>query len=256
MLVLGASGVLGQIAIQSAKLLGATRVVAAARSPEGLARCLELGADAAVRLDEPDDLPAALGEAAQGRIDVVLDPDLRRAVRGGAARGELRRPDRADRSGCGRRGDGAIGRDPRQDARDHGSHQLRRAGAGQARGIPAHGRGRRRRPVQVDVGAAAARAGRRGVGAPGRRLAPQDRARALSAAPTRRADTARARQGRMDGRGGEQRYLRLAWCSITLPNALSSWLVMRCLNSASSASEASGRSELTASISSSQRSAG
>jgi NADPH:quinone reductase-like Zn-dependent oxidoreductase len=73
-LVLGASGVLGQIAIQSARLLGAARVVAAARSPEGLARYLELGADAAVRLDEPDDLPAALGEAAQGRIDVVLDP--------------------------------------------------------------------------------------------------------------------------------------------------------------------------------------
>lgn len=73
-LVLGASGVLGQIAVQAARLLGATRVVAAARSPEGLARCLELGADAIVRLDEPGDLPAALSEAAQGRIDVVLDP--------------------------------------------------------------------------------------------------------------------------------------------------------------------------------------
>jgi NADPH2:quinone reductase len=73
-LVLGASGVLGQIAVQAARLLGATRVVAAARSPAGLARCLELGADAAVRLDDPGDLPAALSEAAQGRIDVVLDP--------------------------------------------------------------------------------------------------------------------------------------------------------------------------------------
>jgi len=49
-------------------------VVAAARSPEGLERCLELGADAAVRLGEPEDLPAALSEAAQGRIDVVVDP--------------------------------------------------------------------------------------------------------------------------------------------------------------------------------------
>jgi NADPH:quinone reductase-like Zn-dependent oxidoreductase len=73
-LVLAASGVLGQIAVQAAKLLGAARVVAAARSPDGLARCLELGADAVVRLDEPDDLPAALSEAAQGRIDVVVDP--------------------------------------------------------------------------------------------------------------------------------------------------------------------------------------
>jgi NADPH:quinone reductase-like Zn-dependent oxidoreductase len=73
-LVLGASGVLGQIAVQGAKLLGAARVVAAARSREGLERCLELGADAAVGLGEPEDLPAALSEAAGGRIDVVVDP--------------------------------------------------------------------------------------------------------------------------------------------------------------------------------------
>jgi NADPH:quinone reductase-like Zn-dependent oxidoreductase len=73
-LVLGASGVLGQIAVQGAKLLGAGRVVAAARSPEGLERCLELGADATVRFDEPPDLAAALAAAAEGRIDVVLDP--------------------------------------------------------------------------------------------------------------------------------------------------------------------------------------
>src|ERR1700728_992799 len=73
-LVLGASGVLGQIAVQAAKLLGAARVVAGARSAEGLERCLALGADAAVRLGEPDDLPAALREAAEDRIDVVLDP--------------------------------------------------------------------------------------------------------------------------------------------------------------------------------------
>jgi NADPH:quinone reductase-like Zn-dependent oxidoreductase len=73
-LVLGASGVLGQIAVQAAKLLGAARVVAAARSAEGLERCLALGADAAVRLGEPDDLPAALSQAAEDRIDVVIDP--------------------------------------------------------------------------------------------------------------------------------------------------------------------------------------
>ncbi len=73
-LVLAASGVVGQIAVQAAKLLGAGRVVAVARSVEGLERTLELGADAAVRLDGSEDLPAALAEAAQGRIDVVLDP--------------------------------------------------------------------------------------------------------------------------------------------------------------------------------------
>jgi NADPH:quinone reductase-like Zn-dependent oxidoreductase len=72
-LVLGASGVLGQIAVQAARLLGAGRVVAAARSPAGLERCLALGADAAVPLQE-DDLPATLAAAAEGRIDVVLDP--------------------------------------------------------------------------------------------------------------------------------------------------------------------------------------
>jgi NADPH:quinone reductase-like Zn-dependent oxidoreductase len=73
-LVLGASGVLGQIAVQAAKRLGAARVVAAARSPEGLERCLELGADAAVRLDGRDDLAQQLADAGEGRLDVVVDP--------------------------------------------------------------------------------------------------------------------------------------------------------------------------------------
>ena len=74
-LVLAASGVLGQIAVQAAKLLGAARVVAAARSQEGLQRCLALGADAAVSLaQDAQELPGAFADAADGRIDVVLDP--------------------------------------------------------------------------------------------------------------------------------------------------------------------------------------
>jgi NADPH2:quinone reductase len=74
-LVLAASGVLGQIAVQAAKLLGAGRVVAAARSQQGLERCLALGADASVQLGgEQPDLVEALREAAQGTIDVVVDP--------------------------------------------------------------------------------------------------------------------------------------------------------------------------------------
>ena len=74
-LVLGASGAVGQIAVQAARLLGAGRVVAAARSEEGLALGRELGADAAVGLEAHGDaLPAALREAAGGRIDVVVDP--------------------------------------------------------------------------------------------------------------------------------------------------------------------------------------
>ena len=73
-LVLGASGVVGQIAVQAARLLGAGRVVAAARSAGGLERATALGADATVRLGEDGDLTAAFTEAAGGGIDVVIDP--------------------------------------------------------------------------------------------------------------------------------------------------------------------------------------
>ncbi|HEY1596381.1 MAG TPA: zinc-binding dehydrogenase [Thermoleophilaceae bacterium] len=73
-LVLGASGAVGAIAVQGAKLLGAGRVVAAARSETGLARASELGADATVRLGDHDDLAAAFLEAANGQIDLTIDP--------------------------------------------------------------------------------------------------------------------------------------------------------------------------------------
>ena len=73
-LVLGASGVVGQIAVQAAKLLGAGHVVAAARSEEGLTRAGELGADAAVKLDSGEDLTEAFRNAAIGGLDVIIDP--------------------------------------------------------------------------------------------------------------------------------------------------------------------------------------
>jgi NADPH2:quinone reductase len=73
-LVLGASGAVGAIAVQAAKLLGAGRVVAGARSLEGLARARELGADATVRFADHDDLAAAFLEAADGQIDLTIDP--------------------------------------------------------------------------------------------------------------------------------------------------------------------------------------
>src|SRR4051794_1125071 len=74
-LVLGASGVVGSIAVQAARLLGAGRVVAAARSPEGLDRARDLGADAVVSLDAAaEDLPDALREAGGEGYDVVVDP--------------------------------------------------------------------------------------------------------------------------------------------------------------------------------------
>jgi NADPH2:quinone reductase len=73
-LVLGASGVVGQIAVQGARILGAGRVVAAARSQDALERLRALGADSIVRLGDETDLAAAFAEAAEGRIDVVVDP--------------------------------------------------------------------------------------------------------------------------------------------------------------------------------------
>jgi len=61
-LVLGATGTVGSVALQAARLLGAERVVAAGRDPVRLKRALELGADAAVQL-EGNDLSARLREA-------------------------------------------------------------------------------------------------------------------------------------------------------------------------------------------------
>ena len=71
-LVLGASGTVGQVAVQAARLLGAGRILAAGRSRAGLDRAAELGADATVELG--GDLEAALREAAPDGLDVVVDP--------------------------------------------------------------------------------------------------------------------------------------------------------------------------------------
>lgn len=73
-LVLGATGAVGQIAVQGAKLLGAGRVVGAGRDAEALVRVRGLGADATVATGDHEDVPAALKEAAEDRIDIVVDP--------------------------------------------------------------------------------------------------------------------------------------------------------------------------------------
>ena len=74
-LVLGATGSVGLVAVQSAKLLGAARVVAAGRSAAGLERAAALGADATVRLDETDDLVTAFKDAFGGDgPSYVFDP--------------------------------------------------------------------------------------------------------------------------------------------------------------------------------------
>ena len=76
-LVTAATGAVGTIAVQLAKLLGAARVVAAGRNRERLDRVRALGADATVELSEgltAEELTALFCEAAGGRLDVALDP--------------------------------------------------------------------------------------------------------------------------------------------------------------------------------------
>jgi NADPH:quinone reductase len=74
-LVLGATGAVGTVALQAARLLGAERVVAAGRDTERLARAAELGADDTVELDGGDDLAARLRTAAGGEgPNVIVDP--------------------------------------------------------------------------------------------------------------------------------------------------------------------------------------
>jgi NADPH:quinone reductase len=72
-LVLGATGAVGQVAVQLAKLFGAGPVVGAGRNAERLERVRKLGADAVVELGG-DDLPDAFEQAAGGQLDIVIDP--------------------------------------------------------------------------------------------------------------------------------------------------------------------------------------
>jgi len=74
-LILGATGTAGQLAVQIAKARGARRVVAAGRNPEALERLRTLGADAVISgVQELDALIAAFrAEFAGDGIDVVLD---------------------------------------------------------------------------------------------------------------------------------------------------------------------------------------
>ena len=92
-LVLGASGPVGSIAVQGAKLMGAGHVLAAARSEEGLERARRLGADSTVRLDQGGDLAEAFTQAAGGPINLTIDPlwgePAAAAIRASAFRGRL-----------------------------------------------------------------------------------------------------------------------------------------------------------------------
>lgn len=74
-LILGATGVTGQLAVQVAKLLGARRVIGAGRNERVLGRLSELGADATIQLDQPQDpLRDAFARAAGDEgFDVIID---------------------------------------------------------------------------------------------------------------------------------------------------------------------------------------
>ncbi|HEU4511639.1 MAG TPA: zinc-binding dehydrogenase [Nocardioidaceae bacterium] len=76
-LVLGAGGVVGQVAVQASRLLGARRVVAACRSDAAREHALDSGADAVVELRDGDTvelLAKRLAGACDGDVDVVVDP--------------------------------------------------------------------------------------------------------------------------------------------------------------------------------------
>ncbi|MEU6719659.1 zinc-binding alcohol dehydrogenase family protein [Nonomuraea sp. NPDC046802] len=74
-LVLGATGVTGRLAVQMARLLGAGRVVAAGRDKKALESLTDLGADALISLDRPqDELSSAFAaEAGDDGFQVVVD---------------------------------------------------------------------------------------------------------------------------------------------------------------------------------------
>ena len=73
-LVLGATGVAGQLAVQIAKRLGARRVVVAGRNPKALEELKVQGADVVISLDqERNALVAAFHQEIANGIDVVLD---------------------------------------------------------------------------------------------------------------------------------------------------------------------------------------
>jgi NADPH:quinone reductase-like Zn-dependent oxidoreductase len=74
-LILGATGVAGQLAVQIAKRQGARRVIACGRNLRTLEMLKEVGADAVISLEqERDALVAAFrSELAQAGVDVVLD---------------------------------------------------------------------------------------------------------------------------------------------------------------------------------------
>ena len=74
-LILGATGITGQLTVKIARLLGAGRVVAAGRNQQVLQSLLQNGADAIIRLDDPVDevRKSFIKEAGESGFQVVID---------------------------------------------------------------------------------------------------------------------------------------------------------------------------------------
>lgn len=74
-LINGATGTAGRLAIQIAKHLGAKKVIATGRTAATLEMLASLGADVVLSLDQPDtELVAAFRrELAESRVDIILD---------------------------------------------------------------------------------------------------------------------------------------------------------------------------------------
>jgi NADPH2:quinone reductase len=92
-LVLGATGTVGSVAVQAARALGAERIVAAGRNSDKLERLRELGADEVVLL-EGDDLVERFREACGGDgpthvVDPLWGEPVRAAVDAAAPRARV-----------------------------------------------------------------------------------------------------------------------------------------------------------------------
>ncbi len=74
-LILGATGVTGKLAVQIAKQFGAARVVAAGRNPQQLEKLPSLGADSTIQLNQAEDAlrKAFAQEAGEEGFNVIID---------------------------------------------------------------------------------------------------------------------------------------------------------------------------------------
>jgi NADPH:quinone reductase-like Zn-dependent oxidoreductase len=72
-MILGATGISGLLAVGSAKALGAGRIIAVGRNPAALEQARTYGADVCIAVDGNTDLPAVFKAAAGEGVDIVLD---------------------------------------------------------------------------------------------------------------------------------------------------------------------------------------